>query len=310
MPTNHRIIPHPFYALAALALVLTGGRAAAQEAAPTPRVIPPSAQVVAATDSLCPPAASTAPAGAPETRAAEHPPQTERPAGERIEVELGYSYEDLTNGFAPWRSAHLFVGKKFASRQSLYGTYRETSRVNLRDREGMVGFYQPLGRRWAVLAESQFSPTHRVLPKWSALVQVERNFGRGWVASAGYRRTLYNTARVNTGAFTVERYFSRYRAAYTLYASGLEGAGTSASHRGQFNYYFGEGGSTLGVSVAAGRELENLGARVLRSGVRSVAAQGRHWFNPRWGVNCDFTLHRQGDFYARRGLSVGLRHRF
>ena len=80
----------------------------------------------------------------------------------------------------------------------------------------MIGFYQPLSRRWAMLVEANASPTHRILAKWSALAQLERNFGKGWVGSAGYRRTVFNTAQVNTGTFSAERYFSSYRVAYTL----------------------------------------------------------------------------------------------
>ncbi|MBA2524880.1 MAG: YaiO family outer membrane beta-barrel protein [Pyrinomonadaceae bacterium] len=295
----------------ALIIALGTNHVTAQESAPTPQASPsPAAQTMIVSDHF-----QTSGRHAPdnlneEQTASQRKSETARPASERLEVEAGYSYEHLTNGFAPWRSAHLFVGKKFASRQSLYGIYRETWRVGQRDREGLIGFYQPLGHRWAVLLEANASSTHRILPKWSALAQVERQFGQGWVGSAGYRHTVYNTAQVSTGTFTVERYFSRYRAAYTLYVSGLEGAGTSASHRGQFNYYYGEQSSTLGVSFAAGRELENLGTRILRTGVQSFAIQGRHWLNSRWGMNYDSTLHRQGDIYTRRGFSVGLRYRF
>lgn len=295
----------------ALILALGANHVAAQERAPTPQASPAAAaQTMIASDDLHATRRHAPESLNKEQTSSERKSETARPTTERLEVEAGYSYEYLTNGFAPWQSAHLFVGKRFASRQSLYGVYRETSRVRQRDREGLIGFYQPLGRRWAVLLEANASPTHRILAKWSALAQVERQFGKGWVGSAGYRRTVYKTAQVSTGAFTVERYFSRYRAAYTLYVSGLEGAGTSASHRGQFNYYYGEQSSTLGVSFAAGRELENLGTRILRTGVQSFAVQGRHWVNSRWGMNYDATLHRQGEIYTRKGFSVGLRHRF
>ena len=296
-----------------IAFVLAFGtnHVAAQEGALTPHASPsPWSQPPTASDSLLtkslPAPESLNEAQTPSERKSERV----RPTSERLEVEVGYSYDYLTNGFAPWRSAHLFVGKRFASRQSLYGAYRETLRVRQRDREAMIGFYQPLSRRWAMLVEANASPTHRILAKWSALAQLERNFGKGWVGSAGYRRTVFNTAQVNTGTFGAERYFSRYRAAYTLYVSGLQGAGTSTSHRGQVNYYYGEQSSTLGVSFAAGKELENLGTRILRTEVRSFAVQGRHWANSRWGVSYDAAFTVQGDIYKRRGVSIGLRHRF
>jgi YaiO family outer membrane protein len=283
----------------------------AQVGGPSPDVSQsPKSQATTPSDSLL-----TKSQAAPENlngadAANERKSERVRPTSERLEVEVGYAYDHLTKGFAPWQSAHLFVGKRFASRQSLYGLYRETLRVRQRDREATIGFYQPLDTRWAVLLEANASPTHRILAKWSALAQVERELGKGWIGSAGYRHTIFNSAQVLTGNFGAERYFSSYRAAYTLYISGLQGAGTSASHRAQLNYYYGEQSNTLGVSFSAGKELENLGTRILRTGVRSVAIQGRHWVSSRWSVSYDASLHLQGDIYTRKGFSVGLRHRF
>jgi YaiO family outer membrane protein len=294
----------------ALLLASGGNDVAAQEAAPMPLASPsPTAERMIASDSLRT-TADHVPMSKEAQTATERESERALPTSERLEVEAGYSYDYLTNGFASWHSAHVFVGKKFASGQSLYGIYRETTRVRQRDREALIGFYQPLDRRWAMLLEANASPTHRILPTWSALAQIERQLGKGWVGSAGIRRTVYNTAQVNTGAFTLERYFSHYRAAYTVYVSGLEGAGASASHRVQFNHYYGEQSSTFGVSIAAGRELENLGTRILRTPVQSFSLQGRHWVNSHWGMNYDATLHRQGEIYMRKGFSVGLRHRF
>ena len=295
-----------------LILALAPTPVSAQEIASTPLASPlPAAQTAIAGDVLHTSAAfALGPESLNKPQISKGTSETARPTSERFEVETGYSYDYLTNGFAPWHSAHLFVGKRFASRQSIYGIYRETLRVRQRDREAMVGFYQPLDRRWAVLFEANASPTHRILAKWSALAQVERQLGKGWVGSAGYRRTVFNTAQVNTAVISVDRYFSHYRASYTLNVSGLVGAGTSANHRGQFSRYYGEQSSSLGVSFAAGPELENLGIRILRTSVQSFAVQGRHWINSRWGINYDATMHRQGAIYTRKGISVGLRHRF
>lgn len=298
----------PLQFMIALTLALGAINVAAQEDAPTPEASPSPG--FSTSDSFLS-ESRPAPGSLDEPQtSSERKSETSRPSSESLEVEVGYSFDHLTNGFAPWQRAHLFVGKRFASKQSLYGVYSETLRVSQRDREAMIGFYQPIDRRWAVLVEANASPTHRILAKWSALAQVERKFGKGWVGSAGYRHTVFNTAKVHTGTFSAERYFSSYRAAYTLYVAALPGAGTSASHRGQVNYYYGEQNSTLGLSFSAGNELENLGTRILRTGVRSFALHGRHWINSRWGVNYDATVHVQGDIYTRKGFSVGLRHRF
>lgn len=228
------------------------------------------------------------------------------------EIQFNYTFESLTNGFGNWQTASIDFSHKFAKRQTLYGSYRETERINQRDREFVLGYYHPLNRKWLLLIEAGASPTHKVLPKWSALAQIERNFKNGWNLQGGYRRTQYNNAKVNLGIVGVEKYWGNYRAAYTLYINNLENESTSASHRVQFNRYYGEPLSSIGVSVGFGRELESLGIGrdVLRTDVQSFSFSGRHFFNQNWGLNYDLTLHRQGNLYTRRGGTIGIRYRF
>ncbi|MDQ6785271.1 MAG: YaiO family outer membrane beta-barrel protein [Acidobacteriota bacterium] len=228
---------------------------------------------------------------------------------ENVEVETGFSTEHLSNNFAPWREFYLSASKKFKSRQAIYGVYRRTNRVRQNDDELTAGFYQPVGRRTTFFAEASASPTHRVLPKFSTLVQIEHSLKKGWGAQVGWRHTEFNTARTNTGIFTVERYFSKYRAAYTLYATNLAGVGNSAAHRVQLTRYYNEK-SSLNFSFAAGREVENLGARVIRTDVQSVGIGGRHWINKHWALNYSYNFTRQGSIYTRQGFNVGIRYRF
>ena len=227
-----------------------------------------------------------------------------------VDVETGFSVEHLSNDFAPWREGYLSVSKRFRSRRAIYGVYRVTNRVRQADNEMTVGFYQPLGRRSTIFVEASASPTHRVLPKFSTLVQFEQAFKKGWGAQVGWRHTEFRTARTNTGIFTAEKYFSNYRAAYTLYLTNLAaGGGTSAAHRVQLTKYHGEKNSFT-VSAAAGRELENLGERILRTDVQSFGIGGRHWINSRWALNYSYNFTRQGKIYTRQGFNFGIRYRF
>jgi YaiO family outer membrane protein len=172
-----------------------------------------------------------------------------------------------------------------------------------------AGYYEPIGKRWTFFVEGSASPTHRILPKFSTLLQIERSLKKGWGAQAGWRHTKFNTARTNTGIITVERYFSNYRAAYTLYATKLAGAGTSAAHRVHFARYYNEK-SSVNLSFATGREVENLGARILQTDVRSFSVGGRHWINQHWALNYNYGLTRQGSIYTRQGFNFGIRYRF
>ena len=247
--------------------------------------------------------------GAPNDKIQTEKKDADKNSQEAVEVEAGISFEHLSNGFGSWSEAHLSASKKFKSRRTVYGTYRRTERFGQSDNEMIAGFYQPIGKRWTFFAEGSASPTHRILPKFSTLLQIERSLKKGWGAQAGWRHTKFNTARTDTGVFTVERYFSNYRAAYTLYATNLAGVGTSAAHRVQLTRYYNEKNS-LNLSLAAGREVENLGARVLRTDVQSVAIGGRHWINQRWGLNYNYSFTRQGSIYTRQGFNFGIRYRF
>jgi YaiO family outer membrane protein len=235
------------------------------------------------------------------------PPEPDRESGS-TDIEAGVAYEDLTRDRAPWRRAYLLMIKRIAERKAVYGSLEETSRFSEKDTELNAGLYYPLSRRWTAVLEAGGSPTHRVLAKWSALGQIEYSFGRGWGAHAGLRHREYNTATVNVANFGVEKYIKSFRLAYTFYTSHLEKAGYSATHRVETNYYYGN--SALNLSVARGRELENiLPAGVLRSDVKLINLSGTHWFAPAWAVSYGVSWHDQGTIYTRRGLTFALRRR-
>ena len=240
--------------------------------------------------------------------AQDKPASTTEP--KRVEIELSTSYESLNHGYAPWLSLSLDVSKKLANRRVIYGALRETSRFSLRDQEVMGGVYIPLGKRWLAQVEASGSPSHRVQAKWSVFGQLGRELARGWVAQAGFRRTAYNQTSVNLSILSLERYWKNYRAAYSLYVSHLPGVGVSTSHSLQANYYYRER-NALGVTVAAGQELTNLGARgLLRTEARGVALSGQHWLGQRWTVNYALNWNQQGDIYTRKGARVGFRFHF
>lgn len=230
-------------------------------------------------------------------------------AGNRAEVELGFSYERLTKDFSDWLSLHVEASKAFNVRTSLHATFRETERFSLKDQELKAGLHFPFGRTWAAFVEWGVSPSHRVLPKWSLLAQLERLFEIGWVVYAGLRRTEFPAAATNSWIATIETYWGSNRASYSFYLNRLEGSGTSASHVLQSSYYY-DFFSSLNLTFSIGRELENilpLGG-VLSTHVRSLAFFGRHWFANRWAVSYQISVHEQGDIYTRKGMEVGLRY--
>lgn len=227
-----------------------------------------------------------------------------------IEVELGVSRENLDKGYANWRSTYIGAEKKLGERHVVYASLRETERFSLTDTEWLGGISYPLGSRWMAIFEANVSASHHVLPKWSALGQIQYAFDDGWGAHLGLRHTEYSNAQVNMGIITLERYWKNYRATYTRYESFLLGQGSAASNRLQFAHYY-EDRNWLGLSWSDGRELENMGANaVLDIPVKALVLGGRHWLNRDWGLSYEAGAYRQGDFYTRSGMRLGLRRQF
>lgn len=225
-----------------------------------------------------------------------------------VDIEAGFNYENLTHGYAPWRQSYVSFIDRFTQRKVLYGMVQETNRFSLNDTEAMAGLYYPLRKQWTALIEASLSPTHNVLPKWSTLGQVEHSLGGGWGAQVGLRHREYNTVKVNTSNFGIEKYHKKFRFAYTFYATDLRRAGFSTTQRVDANYYYGN--SSVNLTLASGRELENIiPVGVVPSRVKVVNIGGIHWFARDWGVSYSLSSYEQAPFYTRQGFKVGLRYR-
>ena len=230
--------------------------------------------------------------------------------GPRIGLEGSHAREGLTGPNAPWTDSWLRLDLKLATLQAFSARLRETERFGLRDREQALGAYLPLGGGWSVELELSASSTHRVLPRHALLAQVGKSFGGGWGAYAGLRRSAYTQSEADLRLFTLERYFGAERIAYTFYSGRPDGGGSAPSHRLQWSHYFNDR-DFIGLSVAAGREVENIApAGLVTSRVRSLYLTGRWWFAPDWALTAEAGVHEQGSLYRRHGLRLGLRHEF
>jgi YaiO family outer membrane protein len=232
---------------------------------------------------------------------------SERP---NAEIELGISHENLDNGYSDWRGLYLEGKKDFAPRQTFYVRLDRTERFDQRDTQLLAGYYHPLGDRTTGVVEASISGTHRILPEWSTLVQLEQQLGQGFGLQGGYRRTEYHADSVDQGIFTAEQYWGDYRAAYTLYLSHLSGSSTVSSHLLRLDYYYAER-SHVGLLLARGKEAENLGAGgVVIDNTHAAGIIGRHALAQRWALSYELQAHDQGDRYRRNLLRVGIRYQF
>jgi YaiO family outer membrane protein len=227
------------------------------------------------------------------------------------EVELGYTHDGLDNGYSNWNNVYLDGAHQLGEHHSVYGELRETHRFDLRDREVSGGYYQPLNETWTALVEASYSPDHNVLPKNSLFGQLQKAFSGGWDVQAGLRHNTYTAISSNLMVLTGEHYWGNYRAAYKLYLSKLQGAGTAPSHNVQLSYYYAER-DNITLNFAKGRQVESLGQPlgVLAIDVTSTSLSGRHWLNSSWGVSYEAIVEHQGGLYTRKGFRLGLRYAF
>jgi YaiO family outer membrane protein len=227
----------------------------------------------------------------------------------RTQLQFGAAYEHLSNGYQPWRTATLQIratGPDLAAHASV----EETTRFSQLDHIVAVGVERRLTSRWAVGAEAHASPSHHFSATWGALGHIGFTAGRGWGVQTDVRHLEYTSAPVTVAAMTVERYVSRYRTAYSLYAARLHSDG-SISHRTQGDVYYGGSSSSVGVSLSVGEEVESVvPGGVLRTQVRGAGVVGRHWFAPQWLVIYDALVQQQGALYTRKRISLGLARRF
>lgn len=226
------------------------------------------------------------------------------------EIEAGFRYDYLNNGFANWNSYYLSVSKRFANDVVLYGTAEQTRRFNLRDYQFIAGVYLPVSSSATLLMEGQFSPSHKVLPSSSLLGMVLIDLSGGWGTQLGVRQTHYPSVMSWTYTGMLERYFGDFRGSYAFNWVNVKNAANGSNHVFSLDYYYGET-SSAGVVYTIGEEVERVGpAKVLITPIWNVTGRGHHWFSERWGTSWSLHFHHQGNIYNNIGGSIGLLHRF
>jgi len=230
--------------------------------------------------------------------------------GLRMEAEVSQSRETLTGGRSPWSETLLGFDWKREGGLAWNARLRATERFSLSDTEAALGLRVPLSGGWAIGGELGVSDSHRVLPKYYGVLQADKQLGGGWGVQAGWRHSEFNTGGADLRFGTLERYYANQRLAYTFYSGRPEGGASGPSHRVQWSWFYQER-SQLGISLARGREVENILPRgLLTSDVRNLTLFVRHWFTEEWAGTLELATHQQGDLYRRDGVRLGLRRGF
>lgn len=225
----------------------------------------------------------------------------------RAAVEAEHS--DLDNGYADWNAATLRLSRHWSRRQLAELQLTRTRRFGLEDHELAAGGAVPLSDALTASVQATWSPTYRVLPRASLAGWLQYEFRPAWLLHGGLRHTDYRASDVNRASVMLEHYFGDWSVLAGLHAVHAFGQDTRTGEL-RATWYYGER-SSVGAIASAGREVVETGpgATALAS-VRSVALVGAHALDARWTLRWGAHHVRQGDFYTRTGVSLGVQAHF
>ncbi|BAP77628.1 hypothetical protein MT1_0452 [Pseudomonas sp. MT-1] len=231
------------------------------------------------------------------------------PAQRRHELELSARQDWLDSGFDNWRSQRLDYASTQPEGLGWYGALLREQRFGEWDQGAEAGAVIALDENWTLQPEVGYQPSPYFLPEWHADLRLQRRLPAGFLGAASIRRTEYETTRVERLALSAERYWDSWRAGYTLNITDVANAGTPVGHDLALDYYY-AGLSYAGLRLTVGEEEAVEEQQLITSDVRALSLQGRHWLDSRWALTWEVGHHRQGDYYTRRWLQLGLRHAF
>lgn len=223
-------------------------------------------------------------------------------------IGLTLGTERLSNNSPDWNEASIQVQHQYAARHSAGLSFTRTERFGLQDRQFAGNYVRPFGEKLVASFDANASSTHRVLARHGAGAALQFEFAPAWLVHAGARTTKYDAERVNQGLLMLEHYFSSFSASIGWRPAR---AFDSTAHSGELRgaYYYGDRNS-VGLIVAGGKEAASIAGAVTLTSLRSAAVVGRHWLNRDWAVNYSAGRTRQGDFYSRNGISLGIQYAF
>jgi YaiO family outer membrane protein len=242
------------------------------------------------------------------------------------DLSVGTGRETRSGNSADWTSSYIDLLHQFSPRKSIALRVSTQQRFGLRDNAITLSTYWPVGAKTTLFVEAINSSQHQFLVRDSWQVQVAHALDAGFGVAVGVREARYlsannsagnsggamgdGKARVTIGEFTIERYFSRYRAAFSVSPSQSSLAGNAMSTRFTFAQYYGIR-SNVQLVLAQGTELDRINANtpVIAAKVRAVTVYGRHALTDVWSLDYAIGRSRRADVNHNQ-FNVGATLRF
>lgn len=227
-----------------------------------------------------------------------------RAASDRLEAGFLAGGDSLTQGRDAWRNESVFVDRKWADGQTGGLRINTTQRFGLNDSQLEGYLSRPLAKGLQLGLEAQASPTHRVLARQGVGANLQAEFAPAWLAHASVRQLRYDAVTVGQLAAGIEHYVGDWGMYAGIINSHAYAADTQ-TYTARLSRYYGDR-DRVNLILANGREPVNIAGAVTTSDVSSATLTGRHWISQRVAIDYVAGVTRQGDFYTRRGASLGL----
>lgn len=224
-------------------------------------------------------------------------------------VGLSHERSHLDRGLTDWTEDTLRVQRHHNGSDVTELALTGTRRFGLNDTQLELMHERALqpGLRAGVTAS--VSPTHRVLARNSLGGRLQYELAPAWWLHGGIKRTRYDSGAVDRADLRLERYVGDF--SHSLQWSPVRALGRTEQVVEWRSQWAPERGRSLGLIASVGREATELGqGRIALADVRSLALVARWPLTPVWSVTAALSRTRQGDFYTRTGLGVGVQRDF
>jgi len=220
-----------------------------------------------------------------------------------------YGRDTLDNGSPDWSSTAVSLAHQGPD-GSVNLEWRGVERFGLDDQQWVVGGHAPVSDTIGLGVEFVISADPVVLPEFGTMFDIDVRLPGAFVAHLGGRRADYPEDTSTALVAGLEYYRGALRAAASVVSARLESGDSGTAHVLQLDRYYGDG-SRIGLLGALGDEATRIGpGAVVVADVSSVAIVGRHWLGAAWGISYAVSRTEQGDFYTRRGGTLGLLFRY
>lgn len=230
-------------------------------------------------------------------------------AARPVTAELSAERQQLSNGGPDWTEQSLRLNRALGPRQLVEASLVQASRFGLHDEQLAATYVHPLAAKLSATVDASLSSTHHFLPQHSLGLLLQYEFAPAWLVHGGIKNTRYSDASIDQATLAIERYVSSFSWAAVWRPVWALGTSTSSAEL-KGSYYYGDK-NVVTFAVASGQEATQVNSSLVTlADVRSVSLSGRHWVSRDWAVTYVLNSARQGDYYTRNGLRLGVQYTF